>query len=73
MHKKVAGFIFNDCGTAGKHFPHNVLHIAGCYTVKRMDTNTGKYHFDSIEEARDWLEGNRGVEGEKWRTCRSCL
>jgi hypothetical protein len=73
LHRKCTGFIFNDFGTKNKHYPFNKLHFTKCRHVKRTDTKTGKYYFDSIEEARDWLESNRGVEGEKWHNCGSCM
>ena len=73
FHHKGTGFIYNDYGTDNKHDPYNVLHDCSCVHVRRMDTKTAKYHFDSIEGSKAWLESNRGAEGEKWRRCKFCL
>lgn len=62
LYQKGTGYIYNDY--ENKHYPFNKLHVSSWRTVRQMDTKTGKYHFNSIDEARDWLEDNRGVVGE---------
>ena len=69
------GFIYNDYSGKQKINPTdtgNKLHSANCPYVEKCDTKTNKYFFESIDEARKWLNGNRGKEDENWKVCKKC-
>ena len=75
------GFVYNDFGT---QFPgdsltwnttdFNKLHRASCSQVKRMTYITNgkftKYHFNTKQEAINWLMENR--ENEGYTFCKFC-
>jgi len=67
------GFIYNDfsrMGSSGKKY--NVLHVASCRWLARSNANVPKIFFDTMEEAVDWLQENRGKEGRNWKWCGTC-
>lgn len=68
------GFIYNDFsrrGASGKDY--NVLHASACGWLSRTNVNVPKYFFDTIDEATNWLNKNRGKEGINWKRCGTCL
>ena len=73
LHVAAAGLIYNDIsglGTGGAQY--NVVHAADCPWVARSNTNIRKLFFESLAEAIEWLEANRGPEGRNWKCCGSC-
>lgn len=68
-----AGLIYNDfsgLGSGGAQY--NVLHAADCRWVAQSNTNVRKLFFESLAEAIEWLNANRGAEGKNWKRCGSC-
>lgn len=73
LHHIGVGLLYNDYsrhGAGGDKY--NILHTAGCRTLKRADAKFDKYHFDTLTEATRWLHTNRGVEGIGWKRCGTC-
>ncbi|MCI0440876.1 MAG: hypothetical protein L0177_17355 [Chloroflexi bacterium] len=66
-----AGVILNDATSAGGE-SSRVLHAVGCRTLRNARLNAPKLYSEDVEEAVEWLEANRGAEGEAWRRCGIC-
>ncbi len=66
-----AGVILNDATGAGAE-SSKVLHAVGCRTLRNARLNAPKLYSGDVEEAVEWLEVNRGAEGEAWRRCGIC-
>lgn len=65
------GYIYNDYGTKYSGKEGNVLHRASCGFTQTMTVSTGKWYFDTDNEAIDWLEKNRKEIG--YILCGSCI
>ena len=69
------GFIYNDFGTTNKWntIEFNKLHKASCYHLKKITPRSVEwtYYFDSLEEAKLWLENNRKEDGYSF--CKICF
>jgi len=73
LHAAGVGLIYNDfSGLGAGGAQYNVLHAAGCHWVARSNTNVRKLFSDSLAEAIEWLNANRGPENKNWKRCRSC-
>ena len=73
FHAGGAGLIYNDfSGKGAGGAQYNVLHAADCFWVARSNTNVRKLFFESLAEAIEGLEENRGPEGRNWKRCGSC-
>lgn len=67
------GYIYNDfSGLSPSGKQYNVLHKANCGYLARSNTTVAKLHFDSLDDAINWLRKNRGREGHGWRFCDRC-
>lgn len=65
------GYIYNDFsghGSTGDRY--NVLHMASCDALARMGTVPPRKFFSlDLNAAVDWLNANRGPEGQNWKRC----
>lgn len=69
LHKDGRGFIFNQRGWA----QDNKVHKARCDAVQAMVTSAyPKYFFETVEEARTWLETEQGRQDVGWVNCGLC-
>ncbi|MEJ8848876.1 hypothetical protein [Variovorax rhizosphaerae] len=74
LRAQARGYIYNDYrGAVPNGAEGNVLHIAGCSSISRSNTNYGKFFFERCDDATAWLEQNRGRETVAWRRCHRCL
>ena len=71
-HNRGDGYIYNDFGDATNWNPEdfNKLHKASCRWVKNMNTSFPKYHFETLEEATDWLHVHRP---RRYSFCGTCM
>ncbi len=67
------GYIYNDFSPSGSQGDDNILHLASCRWLEKSNLTYDKYFFNTMNEAKTWLDSHRGDEGENWRKCRTCL
>lgn len=73
LHAAGQGLIYNDFTPTGKSASqYNILHTAGCAWIRRSNLGVPKVWFADLEEARGWLNANRGPEGVGWKRCGTC-
>lgn len=65
------GYIYNDFsghGSTGDRY--NVLHMASCDALASRGTVPPRKFFSlDLNAAVDWLNANRGPEGQNWKRC----
>jgi hypothetical protein len=54
------GFVFNDFVRGGDP-KNNILHLAGCRWLDRMNMGVPKLYFEPAENPAAWLNANRKV------------
>ncbi|MGH2965111.1 MAG: hypothetical protein ACRDMH_06995 [Solirubrobacterales bacterium] len=65
------GLLYNDFVPRGDP-AYNVLHSAGCRELARANLSVPKLFFESLDEAVDYLNRERGAEGIGWKRCGTC-
>ncbi len=73
FHFSGVGLIYNDYVQLGSYgYKHNALHAASCFEISKMNLKHPKFYFEDLDDARAWLNSNRGPEGVNWKRCGMC-
>ncbi len=65
-----AGYVYNDFSPSGIQGDFNILHLTSCRYLEKSNLTYDKYFFNTMNEAKSWLDTHRG---ENWRKCMKCL